>query len=443
MQCKSLGRPDSSLGPRLTVPSPTLRKGKTLSSVGLSSLVAAACGYLVLIVASRSLTPAENANFLAFWGVLLGLFGVLTGLMAEGTRAVKSRRMARRAEQLKGAPVLPVSLLIGTVSAAVVAASSPAWMPVLIPNAPPLLWLGIALAVLLYSGHIGLAGATAGLERWGSYSGLAATEAIFRLLLMALAAFIGGSLAGLEFAALGGTLVWLYFAAFSNGGRASLRARADVGVGPYIVRCVLAMATAAATAVLVTGLPAVIKIAANPADFAAAAPLLLAISLTRAPIMIPLQAFQGVVMTALIHSKQPAQKVLAKPFAAIVGLGIVGAVAAAMVGPFIMLIFGPDYRVDGWLLGALTLAAAFLAILTLTGTAAMALGRHRLYLAGWVAATVVSVSILFVPGPLDQIVVVSLFAGPVVGAMIHAAGVLLGRKNTDPALSIPKDSTLD
>lgn len=437
-----MGRPDSPLGSRLTVTSPTLRKGRTLSSVGLSSLVAAACGYLVLIVASRSLTPAENANFLAFWGVLLGLFGVLTGLMAEATRAVKSRRMSRRTEQPKGAPVLPVSLLIGAVSAVVVAASSPAWMPALVPNAPHLLWLGIALAVLLYSGHIGLAGATAGLERWGSYSGLAATEAIFRLLLMALAAFIGGSLAGLEFAALGGTLVWLYFAAFSTGGRAGLRARADVGVGPYIVRCVLAMATAAATAVLVTGLPAVIKIAADPADFAAAAPLLLAISLTRAPIMIPLQAFQGVVMTAFIHSEQPAHKVLAKPFAAIVGLGIVGAVLAALIGPFIMLIFGPDYTVQGWLLGTLTLAAAFLAILTLTGTAAMALGRHRLYLAGWVVATAVSVSILFAPGPLDHVVVISLFAGPVVGALVHAAGVLLGKKPSAAVHSTEMDSNL-
>lgn len=419
--------------------SPTPGKGKTLSSVGLSSLVAAACGYLVLIVASRTLTPADNADFLAFWGVLLGLFGVLTGLMTEGTRAVKSRRMMKNVQPQHGAPVLPVSLLIGAVAALLVAASSPFWMPTLIPNAPPLLWLGIALAVLLYAGHIGLAGATAGLERWGSYSGLAATEAIFRLLLMALAAFLGGSLAGLEFGALSGTLVWLYFAVFSVGGRAGMRARADVAVLPYLVRCGLAMATAAATAILVTGLPAVIKIAADPADFALAAPLLLAVSLTRAPIMIPLQAFQGVVMTALIHSDQPAHRVLAKPFAAVVALGAVGAVAAVLVGPWIMLIFGPDYSVDGALLGALTLAAAFLAILTLTGTAAMALGRHRLYLAGWVVATVVSVSLLFVPGPLAQTVVISLFAGPIIGALVHAVGVLRSNRLAALAPSTSKD----
>lgn len=417
------------------MPSATPGRGRTLSSVGVSSLVAAACGYVVLIVASRSLTPADNANFLAFWGVLLGLFGVLTGLMTEGTRAVKSRRMMNHVEPHHGAPVVPLSLLIGAGAALLVACTSPFWMPALIPNAPPLLWLGLALAVLLYSGHIGLAGATAGLERWGSYSGLAATEAIFRLLMMALAAFLGGSLAGLEFGALSGTLVWLYFAIFSAGGRAGIRARADVGVLPYLVRCGLAMATAAATAILVTGLPAVIKIAADPADFAMAAPLLLAISLTRAPIMIPLQSFQGVVMTALIHSDKPAHRVLAKPFAAIVALGVVGAVAAALVGPWIMLIFGPDYRVGGWLLGALTLAAAFLAILTLTGTAAMALGRHRLYLAGWVVATVVSVSLLFVPGPLSQTVVTSLFAGPIIGALVHAVGVLRSNRQGAPSLS--------
>lgn len=418
----------------------TPRKGKTLSSVGLASLVSAAAGYLVLIVASRSLTPADNANFLAFWGVLLGLFGILTGLMTEATRAVKSRSMATGLVHPRGAPVLPVSLFIGAIAALIVAAASPWWMPALIPNAPGLLWLSLALAVLLYAGHIGLAGATAGLERWGTYSSLAATEAIFRLVVMALAAFLGGSLAGLEFGALSGTLVWLYFAVFTSGGRAGLRARADVGMGGYIVRCLLAMATAAATAVLVTGLPAVIKIAADPAEFALAAPLLLAISLTRAPIMIPLQAFQGVVMTALIHSQRPAHQVLAKPLVAVVGLGVVGAVAAALVGPWIMLIFGPSYSVSGLLLGALTLAAAFLAILTLTGTAAMALGRHRLYLAGWVVATVVSVGLLFAPGPLEQTVVVSLFAGPILGSLVHAAGVFRHHRNAALVSSTPKDS---
>ena len=443
MQYQGLGQHHSCDWTRLAVSPATSRKGKSLSFVGLSSLVAAACGYLVLIVASRSLTPSENANFLAFWGVLLGLFGILTGLMTEATRAVKSRSMNASHQRHAGAPVLPVSLLIGATGALLVALSTPAWLPSLIPNAPPLLWLGIALAVLLYSGHIGLAGASAGLERWGTYSALAATESVLRLLVMAAAAFLGGSLAGLEFGALAGTLVWLYFAIVTKGGRTALRARADVGIPAYIVRCCLAMATAAATAILITGFPAVIKIAANPADFALAAPLLLAVSLTRAPIMIPLQAFQGVVMTSLIHSQQPVHRVLAKPFAAILGLGVIGGLLAAVVGPYIMLIFGPDYVVDGWLLGALTFAAAFLAILTLTGTAAMALGRHRLYLAGWVVATLVSVSILFVPGALAQTVVLSLFIGPIVGSIVHAVGVLRSGQQLAVVSSTPKDSIHD
>lgn len=415
-------------------------KGTTLSSVALSSLVAAACGYLVLIVASHSLTPAQNANFLAFWSVLLGLFGVLTGLMTEATRAVKSRRMMDHNEVHHGAAVVPMSLLIGVVGAIMVALTSPLWMEHLVPDAPDLLWLGIASAVLLYSGHIGLAGATAGMERWVTYSGLSATEAVLRLLVMAAAAAVGGGLGGLEYAALSGTLVWIYFALFSPGGRAGLQARADVGVASYIVRCVFAMATAAATAVLITGLPAVIKIAADPADFALAAPLLLAISLTRAPIMIPLQAFQGVVMTALIHSGKPAHQVLAKPFAAIVTLGLVGGAAVTWVGPYIMLIFGPDYIVSGWLMGALTFASALLAILTLTGTAAMALGLHTLYLAGWAAGTGVSVAILFLPGTLETTVILSLLLGPIVGAVIHSVGILTSRKTKNLTFSTPEST---
>lgn len=416
-----------------------VRMRMSLSSVALSSIVAAACGYLVLIVTSRHLTPSDNADFLAFWGVLLGLFGVLTGLMTEATRAVKSQMMSTNSPEVHGAMVVPVSLWIGAIVALIVSATSPLWMPFLVPHAPELLWLGLGLAVLLYSGHIGLAGATAGLERWGTYSSLAASEALLRLAVMALAALLGGSLVGMEFGALSGTLVWLYFAAFTKGGRVALHARADVGTLTYVTRCLLAMTTAAATAILVTGFPAVIKIVANPEEFALAAPLLLAVSLTRAPIMIPLQAFQGVVMTSLINSQRPPYQVLAKPLAAIVGVGLIGGMLAALIGPFIMLVFGPDYIVSGWLLGALTFAAAFLAILTLTGTAAIALGRHGLYLSGWVVATVVSVALLFLPGPLEHTVVISLFAGPLTGAIVHVVGVLSNRSRATTAVLNPKD----
>ncbi|MHA7269957.1 hypothetical protein [Arthrobacter sp. HLT1-20] len=359
--------------------------------------------------------------------------------MTEATRAVKSRSMSTAHHQGRGAPVLAVSILIGAVAALIVATFSPLWVPVLLPGAPTLLWLGVALAVLLYSGHIGLAGASAGLERWGTYSALAATEALLRLLVILAAALLGGSVVSLEFGALSGTIVWLYFAALTPGGRQAFGARADVGLLPYIMRCGFALATAAASAVLITGFPAVIKIAADPGEFASAAPLLLAVSLTRAPIMIPLQAFQGVVMTSLIHSQRPARQVLAKPFAVIVILGVVGACLAALVGPYIMLIFGPDYSVDGLLLGALTLDAAFLAILTLTGTAAMALGKHRLYLAGWVVATAVSVALLFLPTPLAGTVVVSLLIGPILGAVVHTVGVLHYSRKPTQALPNPED----
>lgn len=417
------------------MPSSKISRRSGLSAVGLSSIIAAVSGYLVLLVSSHTLTTAENANFLAFWGVLLGLFGALTGLMAEATRAVKSRSMIPAHEKSYGAPVVAVSLLIGGVLAVIVSATSPFWMPVLVPDAVPLLWIAIGLAVLLYAGHVGLAGATSGMEAWGTYSALSATEAVVRLLATAGAAYAIGSLAGLEFGVLTGTLVWLFFAAFSKRGREAIHARADVGIKRYVVRCLFAIATAAASAILITGFPAVIKLVADPSDFAKAAPLLLAISLTRAPIMIPLQAFQGVAMTALIQSSHPAHRVLAKPFLAVVSLGIVGGVLASIIGPYIMSIFGADYAIDGILLGALTLDAAFLAVLTLTGTAAMALGRHGLYLFGWLVATAASVAILLLQLPLETSVILSLSVGPILGAAVHMTGIALIRAKESPNLS--------
>lgn len=398
------------------------RRKRGLSFVGISSIAAAGAGYLVFIVAARTLTPTENADFLAFWGVLFGIFGVLTGLMNEATRAVKSRRSAGMDNNLRGANVLVSSLAIGALAAIIIAATSPFWAGGFVQHSGPMIVAGLSVAAALYAGHVGLAGASAGLEAWGRYSVLASLEAAIRLIVIVAAAVAGAGLLGLEFGALSGAVVWLGVLLVSGKARGTLTTRADVGYREYLARAGYALLSAAASAVLITGFPAIIKLTAAPQEFAHAAPLLLAISLTRAPIMIPLQAFQGVVMTALIDSKQPLQKVLSKPFIGLLLLGLGGGVLAALVGPWIMLIFGPDYVVQGWSLGILTFDAALLALLTLTGTAALARSKHRTYLAGWAAATCTSVLLLFGPWSLTVDVLLSLTIGPLLGAMVHLWG---------------------
>ena len=65
------------------------------------------------------------------------------------------------------------------------------------------------------------------------------------------------------------------------------------------------------------------------------------------------------------------------------------------------------------------LGAGLVAVLTVTGAAAVALDHHTVYLAGWIAATIATVAALLLPGGLEQRVVTSLLVGPAVGVVVH------------------------
>lgn len=114
--------------------------------------------------------------------------------------------------------------------------------------------------------------------------------------------------------------------------------------------------------------------------------------------------------------------------AALAAAGALGAAAAALLGPWLLRVLLPaGYGVSPAVLAGLTLTAAGLALLTLTGAAVLALGEHRRYALGWLAATVCSGLALLLPGSLDARVLVSLALGPVIGVVVHATA--LGRRS--------------
>ena len=111
---------------------------------------------------------------------------------------------------------------------------------------------------------------------------------------------------------------------------------------------------------------------------------------------------------------------LAAPAALVAGLGALGVLVAGLVGPwFLRTAFGPQYQADGALLAWLTAAAVAIALLTLTGAAAVAAALHRAYAAGWLAATLASALLLLLPLTLEVRTVVALMCGPLLGIATH------------------------
>ncbi|WP_426990261.1 hypothetical protein [Pseudarthrobacter sp. Y6] len=407
------------------------------ASVGLASIASAAAGYLVIWFVPRVLNKADNAEFLAFWSALFLLFGILGGLQTEIIRYVTALgtdpagKPRGGTEQPRTVPLFAVVFGIAAGVALVLVLTSLLWgRAVLGPHWVVLVFV-LAGACVAFSVHAALAGVLSGRHLWGNFSALVASESSFRLVLVLIVGLLAGSTAGLAAAAAAGALAWGLVAVFSPGLRSAFRMPLAVPVSDFARKVGHASISTAASASLVVGFPILYRIT-TPADvYLASAPLLLAILLTRAPLMVPLGTFQSVAIAHFVRHRDRGLAALRPIALAITGVAVVGAVAAYFLGPWLMvLLFGPDYHVAPWVLAGLTAAAAVLALLTLTGGMCVALNRHRVSSVGWVSAGVLTLVVLLLPLDADVRAVVSLLVGPLFGVSIHT--VALSRRTAVP-----------
>ena len=403
-----------------------------------ASVTAAASSLLITVISARTLTVAQNKEFLVFWGFMFGIFGVISGIQTESTRAaLAGRKTAAEPAEPAGPPgpaaparrrarILATALLLGLVIAALTLLAAPAWVPSLTPSTGPLTAALIAAGVWGYAGQASLSGVLAGTRSWNLYSALMAAEALLRLLLTLLVAVVVSSLIGLEAAAAAPALVWLLFltipAVWALAG-----SRADVGAARLTSFSLQAMLSSASWAVLVTGFPTLLEITSPGADAAEVAIVILAVSLTRSPIMIPLQAFQGVLITTIADT-EPSRRLagVTRILGTLLAGGTVLAAAAALAGPWLVrTVYGPRYDPSPWLLGLLTLAAVSMASLVLTGASTIALNNHRAYTLGWVLAALTAVLLLWLlPLSVSPRAVLALGLAPLSGICVHLRAIV-------------------
>lgn len=434
-----------------TQPSGTVNRYQSLALLG-SSVLAAASTLVVTMIAQRALTGSELTEFLLFWSALFTVTGVITGLQPEITRAVGTARTYAAADGVasahpasdgtpapQGARVVTVAAALGAVAGALVMVSSPLWAGQQIPHSAAVGVTVMAVGVFLYALQATISGVAAGEDRWYLFATVGGLESAGRLLLMLAVALLIPSLAGLEVATVIPMGLWLILALVTFSGRRLWVARADVPAGRLTVNILWSFLSSAAAAMLMMGFPNVLKASgAAESEPVVLGTLILAISITRSPIMIPLQAFQGVAVSAFLKQRHRPVAAFIKPAAAVVAVGAVGALAAYLVGPLLFrLIYPPaagtesayEAAASGLSLGALVFASALLALMTLSGNMALAVNQHRIYLAGWVVAAVVTLGLAFLlPAPLVPRAVVALAVGPVCGFLVHMVGVSMASR---------------
>ncbi|MGV0344868.1 hypothetical protein ACUY3P_11260 [Corynebacterium lehmanniae] len=391
-----------------------------MRNLSLATIFAAASGFVVMWIASWALDAEHGYNsFLAYWGLFFACTGLIDGITQETTRAVAA---SREMDVRGSANPWKLGAAVGAVVAAVVLLAGLFAMSRIVPTHPGTATGLLALGLISYAFQAVLSGVLSGSGLWNRYAALVALDSGVRLVLAVVVWALGGGL--VEFLAITviGALSWAVILAF-----APVRVHLDVDRGAFLRRVGSAMVASGASAALITGFPTAAS-AAFPAATAGAtvAAINNAVMLTRAPVLVPLQRFQSALVVRFVERRDNVYRALAAPVGAILGVGLIGFAAAWLIGPWILRVaYKPELFVDGLTLGLLTFASAFMGMLMITGVAVLALERHAFYVAGWLAATATAFAVLFLaPWGVATTVVVALFAGPIVGALVHLAGLV-------------------
>ena len=394
----------------------------SMARVGTATAVTALCGYGVIYLAARDLAPSGFSVFGVFWGAFGLVSGAAFGLLQETTREVRACSVG--GPSLDVAPAkrthpLRVAVLIGVAAAVVIAGTAPLWSARVFVEAR---WLSVALLSVGLAGfcvHTTLLGMLAGINQWTQYGALMVTDAVIRVAIAAATVALGWHLTGFLWATVAGAVAWLILLVASPATRAAARLLTPGGTATFLRGAAHSITAAGASAILVMGFPVLLKLTSAELG-AEGGVIILAVTLTRAPLLVPLTAMQGNLIAHFVDQRSDRIRALIAPAGIVAAIGAVGVLAAGAVGPWLLRVaFGPQYQAGSALLAWLTGAAVAIAMLTLTGAATVAAALHRAYSLGWVGATVASGLLLLLPLSLPTRTVVGLLCGPLVGIGVH------------------------
>ncbi|MGV0047605.1 hypothetical protein ACRU43_00060 [Mycobacterium colombiense] len=407
----------------------------SMARVGTATAVTALCGYAVIYLAARDLAPSGFSIFGVFWGAFGLVTGAANGLLQETTREVRSTPYISDLAALP-APGEPrthpmrVAMLVGIAAAVLIAGSSPLWSGRVFVEARLLSVALLSVGLAGFCAHATLLGMLAGTNQWTRYGALMVTDAVIRVLVAAATVALGWRLVGFLWATVAGAVAWLILLMASPATRATARLLTPGGTATFLRGAAHSITAAGASAILVMGFPVLLKLTSAELG-AQGGVIILAVTLTRAPLLVPLTAMQGNLIAHFVDERSDRIRALLAPAGIVGAIGAVGVAAAGVLGPWLLRVaFGPQYHASSALLAWLTAAAVAIAMLTLTGAAAVAAALHRAYSLGWVGATVASGLLLLLPLSLQTRTVVGLLCGPVVGIGVHLLALSRAARST-------------
>lgn len=406
-----------------------------MRAISVATVFCAIAGYAIILIAARGLDPAGYETFMVFWGLFFALAGLQDGLMQESARAVTTARSqaeagsipTHRAEVPRANP-FRVTAGFAVVSFVLAVASSPLWARTVSPGQE--VWgVGLlAVGLLSYAFQATICGLLSAATGWTTFAWLIALDSGIRLVLAAVAWWMGWQLLAYLIMTVIGAATWLLFLLISGLTRRLLAELADVSPRAFTIRTLKAMVASGANAVIITGFPVLLKFTTDTAVAAGAlAATITAVTLTRAPILVPLQRFQPALIVHFTKNRAHIVRAALLPMAAVTGIAILGGGAAWLLGqPIMRIFFEEDYIVSAEALALLTVASGSTALLMISGSAALAADRHTLYLMGWVVATAAAIALLTIDASPEVRSALGLGIGPLVGVAIQMTALAMG-----------------
>jgi hypothetical protein len=396
--------------------SPPMRVSRSASLVIGATVVAGLGGYIITAVAARGLGEGY-APFAIFWASLYLIVGTFAGVQQEIARGSLPRT---EKTSFSGRALVSVVALVAAVIVAVASLIFVAVGATLDSNLGLPLVLGATLSVAVAA----ISGLYLGQHSWRLLAAVIVGDVALRLAFVLLVLALGGQTTALAWACIAPFPLLVLANIFILISRGQFRAVLDV---PYakarnnLARTVLA---SFGTAMLVSGFPLAMAMASS-SPTTALGPLIFALTLTRAPLVVGTLALQGYLVVFFRDSLGRTSRKVFIFFGAILGGGLLLAIAAWAWGQqIIVAVAGSLFTLDGSYLALLTLSSVPTAWLAVAGASVLATGRHTQYTLGWLGGALSAMAILFIPGDVNVQLLLALAIGPLVGVAIHLLPVV-------------------
>lgn len=387
----------------------------------IATAIAGAVGYLIQLLAPALLRDAHAyVAFTVFWSTLYLFVSAIGGVQQEVTRATRPVSHPPRSTTLRtftlvaAAVLMVVAVIVGVVLGPIAFASAPVSLTV---------WFAVGIVGYLLSAV--LAGVLYGLELWREIALLTIADALIRgalataaLLLQSPPEVLGGAISCPFVLAFG--IIWL-LARRRVVGRFAL----DVAPRRLLLNTAGTVTAAAATGTMVTGLPLLLSATTPGLSAVTLASLVMAITITRAPLIVPLMALQSYLIVEFRKAGARLRPRLTRYLAIALGVAALASVGGGLLGPWVVEVFsGGKYTIVGWTGVIVVASAGLVAMMCLTGPALLSTSRHAPYVSGWVVAAGATVGLLLLPIDTSGKIDAALIVPPLAGLIVHSVGLV-------------------